>query len=103
MLYLIQLELVELGVNQQRFVPGGDNFIEAEEQFQRIVRLLAAEVGGAGEVPVGIDQRVSHAATSGACSRAVPGKRSAAGGVAKSSRFRFHQDRKSTRLNSSHP
>jgi hypothetical protein len=30
MLHLVQPELVELGVNQQRLVPGGANLVEAE-------------------------------------------------------------------------
>src|SRR5512146_1021175 len=90
-LHFLQAEFSDLRVYQQGLVPGGADFVKTEQQFQRIVRLLATEVGGAGEIPIGVNQGESHAATPGAGSRAVPGTRSVTGVAANSSRFLFHQ------------
>src|SRR5438270_11919558 len=57
-----QVEIVGLGIDQQRLMAGGEKLAGGEHQFQRNVRLLAAEISGALEVPVRIDQGKLHPA-----------------------------------------
>src|SRR6266550_3844663 len=68
-----------------RFSP----FSSFEQQLQRIVRLLAAEVSGAFKAPRRIDQGKLHDATSGACWSAEIGTRAGTNAVNRS-RLAFH-------------
>src|SRR5581483_177965 len=58
-------QLVQMRVHQQGFVPGRGDLVRSEKKFQRIVRILATEIGRAFEGPRRIDQSKFHDAASG--------------------------------------
>src|SRR5215469_2121815 len=57
-----QREIVSLSIDEQQLASGSGNLIIRKQQFQRNMRLFAAKVCRAFEVPVGIDQRKLHPA-----------------------------------------
>ena len=48
-------QLIHLSINKQRLMPSLFDFVESEEQFERVMRLLAAEIDGAFKVPIRIN------------------------------------------------
>src|SRR6266498_3466188 len=79
---LLYAQSLQLSVNQQRLMTCGFSLIESKQQFQRVVRFLAAEIGRAFECPGRIHQCELHDATSGrastVCANGASGRRSSA-------------------------
>ena len=58
--HLANIQIFNLGVNEQSFISCFHDFVEGEEQFEWIVGIAAAKICGAGEIPIWIYQCVFH-------------------------------------------
>src|SRR3954453_5457348 len=68
-LRLFRRDVIVLRIDQQWFVSCFTNFVVSEQQLERIVRIMAPEIGRALEIPVRIDERKLHAAPGRSCKR----------------------------------